>query len=311
MDAQQSCTRSQCGRIVLLRDRIALLPVLAIACALSGWLVFAGPAAATQLAGKIAVNTEPNGVEGESAPGDIYMMNADGTARTHTSEVTGTEPVWSPNGQQIAFSRSNAAGGLDLYKLNADGSSMMRLTNNQFTYSENANWSPNGKRIAFAAKNADGSQEIHTIKADGTGEQRLTPGPGDCQPDYSPDGKKIVFMRFYDLYVMSEDGTNVVRLTSDGSTNEWPHWSPDGRKIVFHSSRSGDFEIYVMNPNGKDVRQLTSEGGRWPVWSPDGRWIAFQNNFDIYVIHPDGSALTAITSSHIDDFPSWGRGRVH
>src|SRR5207244_7729324 len=75
-----------------------------------------------------------------------------------------------------------------------------------------------------------------------------------------------------------------------------PSWSPDGRRIAFESFLDGNWEIYVMDGDGKNVRNLTNApnaADQSPSWSPDGQWIAFQSNrsgvTDIWAMHPDGS----------------------
>ena len=104
-----------------------------------------------------------------------------------------------------------------------------------------------------------------------------------------------------------------------------------GEAIVFASNRDGDFEIYVMRPDGTGVRQLTRNEGsrprdeaddRAPAWSPDGRMIAFTStrghegdgaeDLDIYVMNADGSAQRRITNNSTPDGdPDWTReGRL-
>jgi Tol biopolymer transport system component len=118
------------------------------------------------------------------------------------------------------------------------------------------------------------------------------------------------------IYVMNPDGSDQVRVTPDTSNNQRPEVSPDGKQIVFASNRSGGgshFEIFVMNADGSDVRQLTStpvaNTNTWPRWSPGGDWIAFQSNvsgaFQIHAIRPDGSAQRQLTDSVTNQFPAW------
>ncbi len=83
-------------------------------------------------------------------------------------------------------------------------------------------------------------------------------------------------------------------------------------KIAFVSDRDGNYEIYVMNPDGSDVTRLTHDPALdyHPAWSPDGTRIAFasnrEGNFDIYVMDPDGSNMRALTSGPKNDYsPSW------
>jgi len=74
-----------------------------------------------------------------------------------------------------------------------------------------------------------------------------------------------------------------------GIENAFPAWSPDGKQLVFQSNRTGDFQLYVMNPDGGDVKRWTAthEDAR-AVWSPDGSQIAFTRrrarSMDIWVL---------------------------
>jgi Tol biopolymer transport system component len=92
-----------------------------------------------------------------------------------------------------------------------------------------------------------------------------------------------------------------------------PQISPDGKRMAFASDRSGHYEIYVCDIDGRNVAQLTSMGvnARAPRWSPDGSKIAFdaRGGFaDIYVIGVDGGPLSQLTSEPSDDVrPSWSK----
>jgi Tol biopolymer transport system component len=82
----------------------------------------------------------------------------------------------------------------------------------------------------------------------------------------------------YDIYRIPSDGSGPeVRLTSGGGLNDGPEYSPDGKYIYFNSSRSGKMQLWRMNPDGSDQRQITDDGfNNWfPHISPDGKWIAF------------------------------------
>lgn len=110
------------------------------------------------------------------------------------------------------------------------------------------------------------------------------------------------------IYVMDPDGSDVVPVSS-GQSDEEPAWSPDGTRIAFHSWRTGDLEIFVVNADGSGETQLTTEGGESPTWLPDGR-IGFVDHSgpdgEIAVMDPDGTDVQLLTDNDLyDDDPSW------
>jgi len=94
-----------------------------------------------------------------------------------------------------------------------------------------------------------------------------------------------------------------------------PSWSPDGTQIAFTSNRAGVNEIWIMNTDGSNQKQLTKtvasgiidEGSNGPSWSPDGKRIAFDStrsgHFQIYTMNPDGSDVRQLTSPNLPDYP--------
>src|SRR5262245_32427094 len=100
--------------------------------------------------------------------------------------------------------------------------------------------------------------------------------------DVSPDGRTIAFDLLGDIYTMPIAGGTATRIAEGLPFEMQPQFSPDGRKIAFTSDRGGGDNIWVMNADGSDKRQLTQEKFRLlnePVWSRDGTYIAARKHF--------------------------------
>jgi Tol biopolymer transport system component len=170
----------------------------------------------------------------------------------------------------------------ELYVMNRNGSDQTRITFDNVT-DYGAQWSPDGTQIAFYSPTGHGPQ-IFLISANGTmqltGTGPLTDtGAGAQFPDWSPDGKRIVFQTtpvrngsftYRDIFVINADGTGLTNLTH----NSWyqdrrPAWSPDGTRIAFQSNRDGNDEIYLMNADGSNPLRLTWDdpSDQAPDWS--------------------------------------------
>ena len=118
---------------------------------------------------------------------------------------------------------------------------------------------PFGNRVAYsnAFRNQGG---IWLVDSSGANQRQLTDhGIG---PVWSADGSRIAFVSGFDasgvgdVFVVAADGSSLERITHAGAGN--PVWSPDGTRIAFDSTRDGDYEIYVINADGTNLRQLTN-----------------------------------------------------
>ena len=184
----------------------------------------------------------------------------------------------------------------DLYTANADGSDLRRLTS-YGVYTAEATVSPDGKQMVFTSLK-DGDLDIYTMNVDGSNIRRLTSAVGyDGGPFFSPDGKQIVYRAYHPT-----DSTELAtyrRLL--------------GQRLV----RPSKMEIWVMDTDGRNQRQVTRLGGAnfAPFFTPNGRQIIFSSNhhtdprlgnFDLFLVNLDGSGLEQVTSSPVfDGFPQF------
>ena len=129
----------------------------------------------------------------------------------------------------------------------------------------------------------------------------LPPGTATGPPAEELPTGKIVFSARRDgdgeLYLLTRDDER--NLTNDSGEDIESDFSPDGKKIVFASDRDGTYHIYVMDADGSNLTQLTSEpvGDLSPRWSPDGELISFSRTGDIYIMGSDGSNQRQVTQA--------------
>ncbi|MDE0041402.1 MAG: LpqB family beta-propeller domain-containing protein, partial [Candidatus Poribacteria bacterium] len=179
--------------------------------------------------------------------------------------------------------------------------------------------SPDGKKIAFVSNRNNVNKDhkrIWVIEADGKNPVRLTDGVSDSFPDWSPDGKTILYVAGHvpkghnlapgGIVAMDADGNNKKLLKNKGGIH--PSWSPDGNRIAFISGNIGrDTQVHVMDADGRNPRQLTrdTEHKHMPSWSPDGRHIAYESEDRIWVMNSDGKNQRRLTNIVGDEHPTW------
>ena len=175
----------------------------------------------------------------------------------------------------------------------------------------------------IAGIRADGSGRREFLHPDFVGEN-FWPGyrgSGPVQfdtPDVSPAGKQILFSNTYNVFAMNWNGGPVFALTRFTREKYQPRWSPDGKRILFVSDRNSNCELYVMNADGTNLRNISwnRSANLSPCWSPDGKAVAFisdrDGKFELYVSDDRGIRQRKILSlPHAVREPDWGRnGRI-
>ncbi|MFQ5893625.1 MAG: TolB family protein [Nitrospinota bacterium] len=239
----------------------------------------------------------------------IYTMNTDGSDPRLVSTGRGrtTCSFFLPGDRQILYASTHHTGpacppppdrsrgyvwalyDYEIYRANADGSDLVRLTHNPGYDAELEGVHPDGTRIVFTSLR-DGDLDLYTMDLDGGTVQRLTSEKGyDGGAFYSWDGTKIVYRAYHpktpeavaeyerllaaglvrpvqaELFVMDADGDGKRQLTDNGAAN----WAP----------ATDSFDLYLMNLDGSGLERVTFGGfNSFPNFSPDGTRLVFASN---------------------------------
>ena len=179
-------------------------------------------------------------------------------------------PVFSPDGSKIAFV-SNRDGNSEIYVANRDGSNLTRVTNNPAIEST-PTWSPNGTQIAFTSERT-GTPQIYVVSADGSGLRRISQESYADRATWSPPPyNEIAFTARtgpgFDIKILNIGTGETRQITFGEGSNESPAWAPNGRHLAFMSTRAGRSQIFTVDGDGRNLRQITREGNnQTPNWS--------------------------------------------
>jgi TolB protein len=261
------------------------------------------------------------------AEGDDFPLKKV-TPLTYTVDY---EPFWSPDGKQIVLI-SSRHGGMKVHVMDASsggyGSDMRQIT---FGNAEDDTpaWSPDGKQITFVSVR-DGVSQVFVMNADGTNVRQLTTSKAEnIHPTWSPDSKRILFNTTYfvaataadgtnvpsdnkvigeqidkkmDLATIRPDGTDIKRITTGGGFT-YASFSPDGMSILHRRVQGPLSQIYIMNADGSNDRNISGEGSidGWPAWSSDGKQVIFsrrvKDSFQLFVMNRNGSNVRQLTDA--------------
>src|SRR5215471_872615 len=178
-------------------------------------------------------------------------------------------PIYSPDGSKIAFT-SNRDGNPEIYVMNRDGTGMRRMTNNP-SIDVTPTWSPSGNQLAWVSDRT-GQPHIYVMNVDGTGQRQLIGEYCDRPTWASGQFNEIAYAARtgpgYDIKLYSFTTGETKKLTDGIGSNESPAFSPNGRHIAFTSTRNGKIQVFTVDRDGNNLRQITREGNnKFPNWS--------------------------------------------
>ena len=249
---------------------------------------------------------------------DIYLKRVGGENPinlTESSQADDTQPVFSPDGEFIAFRSERGNGGIFL--MGATGESARPLVEGGF----NPAWSPSGDKIVFATEGVTVNPTARTtisqmwIVEVASGERRLLSEGDAVHPNWSPNGQRVAYWGIAggqrDIWTIPAAGGEPVAVTGDTAVDWNPVWSPDGRRLYFSSNRGGSFNIWAVaiDERSGDVlgepQPLTagtaSQIGNLTV-TADGKRIAYSvlttlSNIESAAIDPATGRSTGVTTA--------------
>jgi Tol biopolymer transport system component len=251
--------------------------------------------------------------------GDIYVkqIGVENPVRLTTSHSQNMCPVWTPDGQKVAFVRYSETGAATIFTVPASGGAERKLLD----LGSNAafcgwDWSPDGKFIAFAQKDPkEGPFRIFLVSADTLAKSALTSPPGgnladlnwgkgDFDPEFSPDGQSVAFVRYSswisgDIYIVAVGGGEPRRLTFNNTTIAGLAWTADGREIIFSQNPvfvEGNGSLWRIPASGGTAERF-AEGGHnavYPHIARRGNRLAFvQGSGDLSIYRKELSATSS------------------
>lgn len=224
-------------------------------------------------------STRITAVSDRSGRKEIYLCDGDGGGLIQLTrdQSVSLNPRWGPQAAEIVYT-GYLKGFPDVYRIILASGARDRVAGYP-GLNMGADISPDGNRVALILSK-DGNPELYVKDLRGGRLIRLTQTgkANEASPRWSPDGKRIVYVSDQagrpQLYMIQAMGGRPERLTVRGTENAAPDWGPNG--WIAHSSRlGGQYQIMMIHPDTREVRQISSGAGDWedPSWARDGRHL--------------------------------------
>ncbi len=246
---------------------------------------------------------------------DLYVLrlSADMTPLDEPKQLTfekglSVNPVWTADGREVLFDWSEDFRGR-LARVEVEGTGKPHIIAAAPNGTKPA-VSPQGDRLIYSA--SVGSSNVWRLPLAGSadapdaGAPHLSSTQFDYNPQFSPDGSRVVFESSRTgtggIWLADADGGNVKPLyVQEGAHSGTPRWSPDGQRVVFDSNPAGNIDIYVISVRGGEPIQVTSHASDdvIPSWSRDGRWLYFGSRrtgrYEIWKVSASGGEPIQLT----------------
>jgi Tol biopolymer transport system component/DNA-binding winged helix-turn-helix (wHTH) protein len=236
--------------------------------------------------------------QGEASNIFVKQIGSETPLRLTSGPARDLSPAWSPDGKSIVFIRQ-ADGKNSVYLVPAIGGSERKVYEIHRPIDWDApglSWSPDGNWIVFPdAKSSEDPSAIYALSLKTLEARPLSAPPnswdGDYGPVFSPDGKKIAFVRGADaaernLYLMNADGSGIRQLTNEGRTVAGLAWTADGSGLVFSTDIGGSLALWRIQAAGGHAERLTVGGDNAvnPSISRRGNRLAYSQGTDQWSI---------------------------
>jgi Tol biopolymer transport system component/DNA-binding winged helix-turn-helix (wHTH) protein len=249
----------------------------------------------------------------------IFLINIETgeTKQITTPQKTSVDlsPRFSPDGKKLAFIHYFDSFYREIFVVSSEGGEPLQITFDKTQIFDLA-WNYKTNDLVFSSSRQGNQINLWEISTNNKSEPQLISinAKGLFQIAVSPKNDYIAFVNETsdaNIVEINENGNSKSIISSTVSEHS-QQFSPDGKKIVFASERTGNYEIWIADADGKNQRQLTNtkNSSGSPRFSPDGKFIAYDSqkagSSDIYVVSTDGGESIRLTENSNNNFlPSW------